>query len=708
LSDIVYRFVSSGASEVRSAFQSIEAAASKSARAVKSSHDTGASSASKAASKQVAATEQAESKQLAIVEKAAIRKEQAQQRSAERAARTLERIRQKENDAILREVAAVEKAEERKRKAREKEDDRARKRRNDAIKGMASEAFFGSASAIGSAVSGLATEAIKESLELQSQANRLSITGRGAGKEAVDPSVIRRELEQAAIQAPGIKATDVGAGVEKYISLTGDVETARKSAASFATLASATNSKVEDIAATAASLGEKFDVKGIEEMRQAMATLTFQGKAGAFELKDMAGQFQRLSASAGAFDIGKGAQAVSTLGGLSQLARTGTGNARQATTAVENIFSHLTQNASKLKASGVDVFDKSGGSRNIVDVLTDTVSKVGGGDLAAKKAGLNKIFGKEGVRAINPLISTFGDAYSKAGGGKAGETAGAEAVKAKINEFIGDAGKWSEIEKDAALAQKDAGAQLTAAWELLKSKVAVEVVPAVAKLTPLIGPAAEAFAALVPVLGVFAEAVLVAVDGLKFLGLIKPKVESPHDAAKRTKKEYEEFDKSLSERIGPASAEELAKRDQLKKAAEDAQEALFPAADKGKRSNLNKLGVGITAEEWGKMFAERGGLKEGDEGFADAAFRGKLIHNSMGRNPTGDQTSMFNNDAQNQLIRDRQGEVQVQNQQAVASMNQLIAVIQEIAKNGPGAAKALAELSAMGKGRGSIVSGNSN
>ena len=116
---------------------------------------------------------------------------------------------------------------------------------------------------------------------------------------------------------------------------------------------------------------------------------------------------QKLASAANAFDIGKGPEAVAKLGGLVQIARTGTRSPQQAGTAVENIFTGLTGHQKQLKAAGVDLYDKKGGKRDVDEVLTGgTIAKVGGSDMGAKSAGLLKIFGKQGSRAVNPLMAT--------------------------------------------------------------------------------------------------------------------------------------------------------------------------------------------------------------------------------------------------------------------------------------------------------------
>lgn len=321
----------------------------------------------------------------------------------------------------------------------------------------------------------VAADLVRESLETQAIATRVSINARGAGKGFVDPSTLRREFEGTAMATPGIKADDIGLATQRYVDLTGDIDTARSSMQTFATVASATGAKVEDVATAAASLGSKFDVKSVGDMQKVMAGLAFQGKGGAMTLADLAAQFQRLAAAGAAFGLGKGPEAVAKLGGVLQIARQGTGNARQAATAVENIFASLTQK------SGKSLYGKNGEKRDLNEVLAERVSKAGGNDMASKTAALMKFFGKQGYRGVTPLLAE----YRRASEGKSGteaQKAGYDAVLKMLNDMASTGGQWSELMKDAGMQQTTLSAQLTGAWETLKAATGERLAPALVGL----------------------------------------------------------------------------------------------------------------------------------------------------------------------------------------------------------------------------------
>lgn len=353
---------------------------------------------------------------------------------------------------------------------------------------------------------GIVGAAGKDALQLQETANRISINARQAGQGYLDAGMLRREFEATAQATPGVKASDVADAVQRFITLTGDVGTARRGQRTFATVASATGANIGDVAEAAASISQQFDVKGLEEMREVLAALTYQGKAGAFELRDAAAMFQRLAASGGAFGIEKSVTGVKTLGGLTQIARTGTGSAEQATTAVENVFTNLKTKAEVLKQEGVSVY-KDGRVRDVRQIIVEAISKVGGTDIEKKQGGLASIFGEQGIRALNPLISRYNEAFQGAKGTAAERRAVAEAaITQQLQSAIDAPGTWADVVRDSAQAQRDSSAQVTAAFERIKATAGDQLLPALLGLEPAIKPVTDVLIAATPIITSFAEA----------------------------------------------------------------------------------------------------------------------------------------------------------------------------------------------------------
>lgn len=435
-------------------------------------------------------------------------------------------------DRELRQKQFAYDLDKRRKQLRDKERDDLKAEIGGTLKG----ALIGGAVTAGALGLGVTGAAARDAVRLQELSNRISISARGAGEEAVDPSVLRREFQQTAIRTPGVKSIDIAEAVAQFVSKTGNLDVARKSQGVFATVASATGSQVQDVAAAAADLFQKFDINTVEGMADAMAALAFQGKAGAFELKDAASQFGKLSAAASRFGLDKGAGGVRVLGGLTQIARGTTGSPEQAATAVEAMFRQFVSGESqkRLKAIGVNTFaDKKGTkTRDIRDLLVETITKSGG-----NLTKLQGIFGDEGIRAISSIVSAFNEAEAKQKG------AGAAAARSVIDTAINAPGDFSELKKDAAQAQQDASAKLAATWEKLSAGVGEKVIPVFASLAEKISNSPDAIDAFVGTVENLATAFSTAIDMVEafaeMLGISTKKKKTPEQVRDEERKKAE-------------------------------------------------------------------------------------------------------------------------------------------------------------------------
>lgn len=523
---ILYVFQASGQDTVRAAFKSATQGALEYAKAVERGNQSagraprrGAPTDTQRLAMKVAADQGKAAKSAADAE---IREAKRSASAQESALRHVGSIREKyfRDEQRLRERA--DRANAASAKLQAKANENAQRDRMSSLSSMGGRvgSFVGGA-AIGAAVSAAAVlaGAARDSLRVQDIAGRLSINSRGAGQRFVDPTVLRKEFEAASV--PGVSAASIAEGASAYVGKTGDLATARANAKTFATVASASGADVRDVYSTAADLGEKFDVKNLDEMKEALAALTFQGKAGAFELKDASRTMGELSAAAGAFGIGKGVQAVKTLGGLAQIARRASGSAEEAATSVQSMFTELQSKGGSLKAKhGVSVY-KDGKARDITDIITDSIVKIGGTDITKKMSGLTEVFGIRGMRAINPLVSAANEASLGAGPNATAaerEAAMRAAVTKMLRDNIDAGGDWTEVQKDAAQAQKATSARLEQAWQ--------DIVTATGPLLDAVLPGAvEGITALTKVS-------LELVNALgPIIAALKPKDEQQHGAA---------------------------------------------------------------------------------------------------------------------------------------------------------------------------------
>lgn len=648
MSDIRYVFQATGQDAVLSAFKSIDAAATSSGRLVEGTYEGESRAAQSSA---------------AVAERAAQAKERAEFKAADAVLRRWKKERDDEEKDILRVAAAAEKADAKKVASAEKAaakrvavEERANAKILKSMQSLANDAAFGAIRSIASFSTDLVGGAARASMLTQDVARRVSINARMPGETAVDPSVLRKEFENVAMATPGQSAADIGKGVQKYVDLTGDLKTARDSMQSFATVASATGATVESVAEAAASMGKQFGITKIEDVQKAFAILTAQGKGGALTMKDLAAQLRKVAAAGHAFGIGEGVGGLTKVGGLMQLATLGTKSAASSGTAVEAIFRGLSTKQKALHAIGVDTYDKAGNRRDINQLLPEIIAKASKGTPAARDKKLADIFGTIGGRGVSSLVGTFHDASKSAGGGQAGITAGTAAVAEAMLKAEKAATDFSEVQKDAADAQKSSTAQVAAAWEVFVSKVGAELMPALEGLVPEFRKLADSGAAesLITIFVALAQSAGLAIDAFTWLGLLKPKQETPLEALGRTKKELKDFDSKFDSRTHLSTGEEGEKRKKLQAAYEAADEIVNPKAEKGALTNASKaLQTFGNDTEFEKRFVA---ARDANESVENAQDRAHKVAQGIAANPQGDNTSGAESSAQKKIAEDYSSE----------------------------------------------------
>lgn len=535
-----YDFRAEGANDVVAAFRGVTAAAEKAAndevkareRAMKHvaairdryfrDQQRQEERAAKIAERQALAQQRAQQRVTSSNQRAAERSAANDIRQRERAMAHVARIRdrhfqneQKQQERALAHVARIRErhllTEQRQRERVDRANERVRSERLRTLTNIGASAAGrvwdvtkGAALAGGGIVTGLVGAAARESLQIGDLAKRAAINARLAG-ETVDEGALKRSFESTALAQPGVSAQGVGEAFLAYQSKTGKAANAGMLGV-FAQTAAAGGGDIKDIAAAAASLTQQFDIKGIEEMREALAALTVQGAKGSFEIKDAASQFDKMGSAARRFGLDKGPRGVALLGGLSQLARTSTGSAEEATTAVEHLFSELIKHSPELERDNVKVFEDKDKTRtrDFVDIFKDMLVKTGG-SLPA----MEHYLGERGIRGGSALINAFNEAKNRARGTDEEKTAaGLKAFDRALDDVINTTAAVSAVQAAAASASESSSAILSNAWETLVASTSEELVPAIRELAPelpalahTIGGAAGAFADAAHIVG---------------------------------------------------------------------------------------------------------------------------------------------------------------------------------------------------------------
>jgi len=344
------------------------------------------------------------------------------------------------------------------------------------------EGLGGKAAGGAQAAMAIAGKAVADANAVYEKATRLSISARGAGTEGVDPKALVGEFFAITQDIKGVTADQLADGAARFVQMTGDLGTARSSLRDFATIAMASGASVEDVAGTAAAISQQFGITDPGAIRDTLSALLFQGKAGAFELKDAAALFPMLAAAGASFGLDKGVGGVKTLGGIVQIARQGTDSGEVAATNVNAMLTALKTNADKIEQQGTKVYEGTGANkktRDLPTIIAEMIAKTGGTDLAKKNSGLTEILTSTGFKAIAPLVTQYQDMFAQAKGRTEQErqaVAMAE-LRAKIMESVNAAGDFAEVQRDAAMASSTFSSQMTASWERVTGGVADKVLP---------------------------------------------------------------------------------------------------------------------------------------------------------------------------------------------------------------------------------------
>jgi hypothetical protein len=367
----------------------------------------------------------------------------------------------------------------------------------------------------------LAATSLTQAISLDEQARRLSIQGRGEGQAGVNPDDLRKKFTQTGISS-GISPESVAAGAAAYVQRTGDLTTAMANLDTFATTAQATGASIEDVSRAAADMSQKMDIKTVDDMRAALALLTIQGKRGAFELKDMAGQFPEMAATAANAGV-RGVKGVRELGAIAQVAMQATGSGPEASTSVQAMFRQLQAKSADIQegtafSSGqkVNVFeggDPTKPMRNFLDVIGD-VMQASKGNIVE----LQEVFDVRGIRAVNPLIAAYRTANQGAGGGAKGDAAGRQAMQGVLGPFLSAPSNYGEIQRDAGDAMMSTSVQLEVLNTRLKDVIAGRLFPVLNELVQKFGDAVPVVANAISMLSSFASAL--AENPLSGLGAI--------------------------------------------------------------------------------------------------------------------------------------------------------------------------------------------
>lgn len=222
------------------------------------------------------------------------------------------------------------------------------------------------------------------------------------------------------VQADIFKAADAGAfshndvagGLQKFVGLTGDLETGRKSLEAMARLSRATGTNFEDMEMAAGEVSNHLEnvPDKAAAIEQVMRIVAGQGKLGAVEIRDMAHQMAKIASQAGKFEGGT-AKNIGDLGILAQESklRGGSASAVQAATAVVSFASDITKGTTLKHWAGAHLSPFTDSSKTTLrspEELIMEALKYSKGDLTK----LGNLFpNKQSMRAVAGFAAVYRD-----------------------------------------------------------------------------------------------------------------------------------------------------------------------------------------------------------------------------------------------------------------------------------------------------------
>jgi Phage-related minor tail protein len=332
-----------------------------------------------------------------------------------------------------------------------------------------------------------ATNAVESEIALQHAQRDILRNARGPGQaDVMSPEDLRKRVTGTAV-ATGASREAITGGIAEFVKKTGDLPTAVNNMETFSKVAMAAGADVQDVFAAAADLSKQFGIKDVNEMKQAFSDLVFQGKKGAFILKDMASTLPELSAAFSAMG-GRGVGGVKELGGLAQIAKMGTGDPEVAKTALIDAFMEIVGHSKEIQSGKefgrrVQVFEGGDPTKAMLGpstVLANVIAASRGNAIE-----LEKLFGRRGIKAVNPLIATYKRAAESTTGNDATKAeAGRSALIAMIADAANTGAKWNDVQADAQNALQDTSAQLQIAQTRFNDAVGTKLLPVLTELIP--------------------------------------------------------------------------------------------------------------------------------------------------------------------------------------------------------------------------------
>lgn len=312
----------------------------------------------------------------------------------------------------------------------------------------------------------------------------------GQGSSAVADIAITADLDDSQIDEVRDKIGDlIKEAHQKKINITAglgslltdgmDYSDAMGMLGDVAKTATAADAAIQDIAKTSFSLNASLGIAP-EQMGKALDMLVVGGKAGAFELNNMAKYFPTLTAEAKKLGM-QGEDAVATLGAALQIAKRGAGDPAEAANNMKNFLAKMTapDTVKKFGKFGVDLQSElekaTAKGINPIERMLELIEETTGGD----NFKMGELFADMQVKSfITPMLADLED-YKK--------------IKAEM--LSADGNVQTDLNRRVELDPTIANQDLTESLNHLRDQAIVPLLPTltemVNKITAIIKPVSE-------------------------------------------------------------------------------------------------------------------------------------------------------------------------------------------------------------------------
>ncbi|UQR67360.1 phage tail tape measure protein [Bradyrhizobium sp. C-145] len=232
------------------------------------------------------------------------------------------------------------------------------------------------------------------------QIRRIGITADATEQEVATLGNTLRDVAFASGQSFE-KATK---GLESLVAGGMDLKEALPAIPAIAQTAQAAGAEVEDMATTTLALNQNLGI-ATDKMQGAFDVLVKGGKAGKFELKDMARYFPSIAPAAVAAGM-KGEEGLMRIVAALQTIRNGTGTTEEAASSMQNIFAKMESEETTKKFSkfGIDLRKEMAKARkegkDLLEVFTDLSDNAIKGDLSKVPQLFSDMEFARGMRAL--------------------------------------------------------------------------------------------------------------------------------------------------------------------------------------------------------------------------------------------------------------------------------------------------------------------